>query len=125
MKYLIFSTALMMGMAPQSIHAQFGGRATHGSQGGVHHIQISMPQLRMLIRDVVREAVRDSNHARPNNSVRTTEKTIDQITSTVERRLALRAPLRIVRESTENGGLRGRESDNDRPRGGERKPWER
>ena len=104
MKYLIFSAALLMGMVPQSIHAQFGGRATHGSQGGVRHIQISMPQLRMLIREVVREAVRDSNHARPNNSARTTEKTIDQITSMVERRLALRAPFRIIRKAPRVAG---------------------
>lgn len=126
MKYLIFSAALLMGMVPQSIHAQFGGRATHGSQGGTRNFQVSMPQLRILIREVVTEVVRDSNRNFSENSVRTTEKTIDQLTTGVERRLALRAPFRIVRESAESGGLRGREGGgNDRPRVVERKPWER
>ena len=126
MKYLIFSAALLMGMVPQSIHAQFGGRATHGSQGGTRNFQVSMPQLRILIREVVTEVVRDSNHNFSKNSVRTSEKTIDQLTTGVERRLALRAPLRIVRESAESGGLRGREGGgSDRPRVVERKPWER
>ena len=115
-----------MGMVPQSIHAQFGGRATHGSQGGTRNFQVSMPQLRILIREVVTEVVRDSNRNFSENSVRTTEKTIDQLTTGVERRLALRAPFRIVRESAESGGLRGREGGgNDRPRVVERKPWER
>ena len=126
MKYLIFSAALLMGMVPQSIHAQFGGRATHGSQGGTRNFQVSMPQLRILIREVVTEVVRDSNRNFSENSVRTTEKTIDQLTTGVERRLALRAPFRIVRESAESGGLRGREGGgSDRPRVVERKPWER
>ena len=126
MKYLIFSAALLMGMVPQSVHAQFGGRATHGSQGGSRNFQVSMPQLRILIREVVTEVVRDSNRNFSGNSVRTTEKTIDQLTTAVERRLALRAPLRIVRESGESGGLRGREGGgSDRPRVVERKPWER
>ena len=126
MKYLIFSAALLMGMVPQSIHAQFGGRATHGSQGGSRNFQVSMPQLRILIREVVTEVVRDSNHNFSKNSVRTSEKTIDQLTTGVERRLALRAPFRIVRESAESGGLRGREGGgSDRPRVVERKPWER
>jgi len=126
MKYLIFSAALLMGMVPQSIHAQFGGRATHGSQGGSRNFQVSMPQLRILIREVVTEVVRDSNRNFSGNSVRTTEKTIDQLTTGVERRLALRAPFRIVRESAESGGLRGREGGgSDRPRVVERKPWER
>jgi len=126
MKYLIFSAALLMGMAPQSIHAQFGGRATHGSQGGSRTFQVSMPQLRILIREVVTEVVRDSNRNFSENSVRTTEKTINQLTTGVERRLALRAPFRIVRESAESGGLRGREGGgSDRPRVVERKPWER
>ena len=126
MKYLIFSAALLMGMVPQSIHAQFGGRATHGSQGGSRNFQVNMPQLRILIREVVTEVVRDSNRNFSGNSVRTSEKTIDQLTTAVERRLALRAPLRIVRESGESGGLRGREGGgSDRPRVVERKPWER
>jgi hypothetical protein len=126
MKYLFFSAALLMGMDPQSTHAQFGGRATHGSQGGSRNFQVSMPQLRILIREVVTEVVRDSNRNFSENSVRTTEKTIDQLTTGVERRLALRAPIRIVRESAESGGLRGHEGrDSDRPRGVERKPWER
>ena len=126
MKYLIFSAALLMGMVPQSVHAQFGGRATHGSQGGSRNFQVSMPQLRILIREVVTEVVRDSNRNFSGNSVRTSEKTIDQLTTAVERRLALRAPLRIVRESAESGGLRGREGGgSDRPRVVERKPWER
>ena len=126
MKYLIFSAALLMGMVPQSIHAQFGGRATHGSQGGTRNFQVSMPQLRILIREVVTEVVRDSNRNFSENSVRTTEKTIDQLTTGVERRLALRAPFRIVRESAESGGLRGHEGrGSDRPRVVERKPWER
>ena len=126
MKYLIFSAALLMGMVPQSVHAQFGGRATHGSQGGSRNFQVSMPQLRILIREVVTEVVRDSNRNFSGNSVRTSEKTIDQLTTAVERRLALRAPLRIVRESGESGGLRGREGGgSDRPRVVERKPWER
>ena len=126
MKYLIFSAALLISMVPQSIHAQFGGRATHGSQGGSRNVQVSMPQLRILIREVVTEVVRDSNRNFSGNSVRTTEKTIDQLTTAVERRLALRAPLRIVRESAESGGLRGREGGgSDRPRVVERKPWER
>ena len=126
MKYLIFSAALLMGMVPQSIHAQFGGRATHGSQGGSRNFQVSMPQLRILIREVVTEVVRDSNRNFSENSVRTTEKTIDQLTTGVERRLALRAPFRIVRESADSGGLRGREGGgSDRPRVVERKPWER
>ena len=126
MKYLIFSAAFLMGMVPQSIHAQFGGRATHGSQGGTRNFQVSMPQLRILIREVVTEVVRDSNRNFSENSVRTTEKTIDQLTTGVERRLALRAPFRIVRESAESGGLRGREGGgSDRPRVVERKPWER
>ena len=126
MKYLIFSAALLMGMVPQSIHAQFGGRATHGSQGGTRNFQVSMPQLRILIREVVTEVVRDSNRNFSENSVRTTEKTIDQLTTGVERRLALRAPFRIVGESAESGGLRGREGGgSDRPRVVERKPWER
>ena len=115
-----------MGMVPQSIHAQFGGRATHGSQGGTRNFQVSMPQLRILIREVVTEVVRDSNRNFSENSVRTTEKTIDQLTTGVERRLALRAPFRIVRTSAESGGLRGREGGgSDRPRVVERKPWER
>lgn len=126
MKYLIFSAALLISIVPQSIHAQFGGRATHGSQGGSRNFQVSMPQLRILIREVVTEVVRDSNRNISGNSVRTTEKTIDQLTTAVERRLALRAPLRIVRESAESGGLRGREGGgSDRPRVVERKPWER
>ena len=113
-------------MDPQSIHAQFGGRATHGSQGGSRNFQVSMPQLRILIREVVTEVVRDSNRNFSENSVRTTEKTIDQLTTGVERRLALRAPFRIVRESADSGGLRGREGGgSDRPRVVERKPWER
>jgi len=126
MNYLIFSAALLMSMAPQSTHAQFGGRATHGSQSGSRNFQVSMPQLRILIREVVSEVVRDSNRNFSENSVRTTEKTIDQLTTGVERRLALRAPIRIVRESAESGGLRGHEArGSDRPRGVERKPWER
>ncbi len=111
-------TALLIAAAPQT-QAQFGGRATHGSQGGARNFQISMPQLRMLIREVVREVAREANSHRPQTSTGVTEKTIDQLTSTVERRLALRAPLRVVRESTElNRGSHGVET-------GERKPWER
>lgn len=118
MKYMILMAALLIAAAPQT-QAQFGGRATHGSQGGARNFQISMPQLRMLIREVVREVVRETSSHRPQASTGVTEKTIDQLTSAVERRLALRAPLRVVRESTEhNRGSRGVES-------GERKPWER
>ena len=127
MKYLIFSAALLIGMAPQSIHAQFGGRATHGSQGGSRNFQVSMPQLRILIREVAREVVRETHTARAGATSRSTKKTIDQLTSAVERRLALRAPLRLVRNSTESGGLRGREGSGhtQSASGGERKPWER
>ena len=123
MRYLILTAALVIGVAPETVQAQFGGRATHGSQGGTRNFQTSMPQLRLLIRDVVRE----THTTRAGATSRITEKTINQLSSAVERRLALRAPLRLVRNSTESGGLRGLEGggNTQSASGGERKPWER
>ena len=127
MRYLILTVALLIGVLPETVQAQIGGRATHGSHGGTRNFQISMPQLRLLIREVVREVVRETHTSRAGATSRSTEKTIDQLTSAVERRLALRAPLRLVRNSTESGGLRGREGGDhtQSASGGERKPWER
>ena len=63
MRYLILTVALLIGVVPETVQAQIGGRATHGSHGGTRNFQISMPQLRLLIREVVREVVRET-HAR-------------------------------------------------------------
>ena len=61
MRYLILTVALLIGVVPETVQAQIGGRATHGSHGGTRNFQISMPQLRLLIREVVREVVRETH----------------------------------------------------------------
>ena len=85
MRYLILTVALLIGVVPETVQAQIGGRATHGSHGGTRNFQISMPQLRLLIREVVREVVRETHTSRAGATSRSTKKTIDQLTSAVER----------------------------------------